>query len=283
VFLNGYIFYLVLLKPVCIYLYAVAGLIWIIKLLYERNSGTPQYILGSFIISVLLLLSYCLLNKKQNDYFGISAVTHDNSFANVIASNAYKNFSDKKLVTIIDSTMKNGIYYTLYYLNNDHDLIQKQYNVFPYSSNPSMESVSSIPASKYRYTKVELDTYISKAMRSKVFAEYIVNNITSFAGIEIYYIKGYMIYLLLFVEILLIVYFKIKHKGILLSHIFVFTTISGMLFSFLIMGFGQCERILTPILPFLIIFIFSFFDELIFCFDTERLVKYLNLKISQIK
>lgn len=274
--LNIYVFFLVLLKPGCIYLYGVLGVIWLVKLIAEKEKRALIYPLLSFFASVLLVVGYCSINKIQNDYFGVSSVTHDNNLANVINSQAYKEIPDPKIVSIIDTTLKHGIYYTIYYLNNDHDIIQKQYDAFPYDRNQNMNYVSGIPPCSVKYTKKQLDLFISGAMHSRVFTLYIGNNFLAFINSEIFYLKGYVLYLLFLAELIAIGYFYIVRKQILWFRLTVLMVITGMLFTFFLAGFGQIDRILVPVLPFLIVFISGFIDAMIYCFDSSKVIPYLS-------
>jgi hypothetical protein len=274
--LNTYIFFLVLLKPGCIYLYGVLGVIWLVKLIIKNERAALAYPLLSFFASIFLVLSYCSINKIQNDYFGISMVTHDNNLANVINSQAYKEIPDPKIVSIVDTTLRHGIYYTIYYLNNDHDIIQKQYDAFPYERNQNMDYVSGIPPCPIKYTKKQLDLFISQAMCSRVFTLYICNNFLSFIDTEVFYLKGYVLYALFLAELIAIGCFYVLRKQILWFKLTVLIVIAGMLFTFFLAGFGQVDRILVPIISFLLVFISGFIDAMIYCFDNSKVIPYLS-------
>ena len=183
---------------------------------------------------------------------------------------------DPKVVSRIHTTLRHGIYYTIYYLNNDHDIIQKQYDAFPYARNQNMNYVSGIPPCPEKYTKKQLDLFISQAMHSRIFALYIWNNILSFVDTDIFYLKGYVLYALFFVELIAIAYFYIFSKWILWFRLTVLIVIAGMLFTFFLSGFGQIDRILIPIISFLIFFISGFIDCMLYCFDHKKITPYLS-------
>ncbi len=261
--LNFYIFYLVMIKPGCIYLYGVVGFFWILKLILDNDRKQFKYPLLGFIASIVLLTGYCSINKIQNNYFGISLVTHDNNFLNVIESNAYTTFEDERLISIIDTVRNHGTYYAIYYLNNDHDLIQKQYSIFPYPFDGGMNFVSNIPTSPYGYTKEQLDIHINKAIKTSVFSDYIKRNYYKFLHDKLFYLKGFIIQLLLSIEFCLIIFYAVFRNKILWQRLFITLCITGMLAVFLIAGYGQMDRIIIPVVPLLIVFVFKFIDVLL--------------------
>jgi hypothetical protein len=105
---------------------------------------------------------------------------------------------------------------------------------------------------------------------------YIGNNFLAFINSEIFYFKGYVLYLLFLAELIAIGYFYIVRKQILWFRLTVLMVITGMLFTFFLAGFGQIDRILVPVLPFLIIFISGFIDAMIYCFDSSKVIPYLS-------
>lgn len=275
--LNTGLVVMVLLKPGSLYLYGVFALIWFIKVMKERLAVRRAAVI-SYVVAVALILGYCQLNSDQNGCFGLSTVTHDNNFGNVIYSGLYRNIPDQQLVTAIDSSMKNGVYYTIYYLNNDHDFIQQQYKNFPYINNSNMNYVLGIPSSGYGYTKSMLDRYLRKVMYSGAYVGYIVNNTGVFADSTVFGAKGYMIIILNLLWVGLIVYMALKNGVVLCLDIFVVAAAGGMVCTFLIAGFGQSERILLPVLPLFIFQGFRFLDLLVHATDLKKLATQATVK-----
>lgn len=281
ILLNLFILYLVLLKPGCIYLYGVLGMIWILKLFYEKNRAHFKYEITGFIVSVLLLFGYCLVNKKQNGVLGLSTVSHDNNFANIILSNAYKYLSDKRFIAAIDSVKEKGIYYSIYYLNNDYYRYQKCYKSFPeaYPYTEDMTGVSNVPPNNYGYTRAQLDAYIKEAMLSKPYLQYIINEFETFIHFRLLFVSGYMLYLLFLIESILILQLVIRRKRISWIHLFCFLVLAGIIGITLIGGIddGTRRRVLMPVAPFLIIFTIGFIDRLlIIIFQKNGFEKILN-------
>ncbi|MVT10004.1 glycosyltransferase family protein [Chitinophaga tropicalis] len=279
--LNMGIVVMVLLKPGCLYLYVVLGLIWLIRIVAARSIASYYAESAGYLMAIVLLLVYCQVNSYQNGSFAVSTVTHDNNFANVVASNVYKNIPDKKLVTAIDSSIKNGVYYTIYYLNNDHDVIQQQYRNFPYINNPNMNYVSEIPSSKYGYTRKELDKYIGDVMRTKEYYRYVLENALNFMNSTIFSVKGYMLWVLMLLQAGFVVYAGLIKRNILYLDIFVLGASGGLLLTFFIVGFGQAERILAPVVPLLIFQFFRLLDLLGSVIDIKRLSHLATIKQLQ--
>ena len=109
-------FLLVMLKPVFLYLFVIVPLFFLFNKVKFRRYKT-------FILSCILVIGYCFLNKYQNGEFTISKISLNNSLANVIVSNSYLNGKDKELINIIDTAKTNkgkfGIYPAVFYLNNE--------------------------------------------------------------------------------------------------------------------------------------------------------------------
>jgi hypothetical protein len=265
--MNGMMVFLVMLKPVCIYLYGVMGLLWILRYAYEKNSKLLRLDIAGIMVSVLLIAGYCLANKKQNGNFNISSVSHDNNFANIILSNAYKTVEDPTFISIIDSLKGEGHYYTVYYLNNDYYKYQRVYNKFPadYWYTRDMAGVLSIPPSQYNYSMAQLDSYIKKAMLSKKFLQYTIDRFTHFDRFKLSFIRGYVLYILLLAELSFVIYAAFYLRKVQWVGVFVFLALAGWIFTVLTTGINDVTmaRVMVPALPFVIISMFGFVDKLI--------------------
>jgi 4-amino-4-deoxy-L-arabinose transferase-like glycosyltransferase len=270
VLLHLFVFIMVMLKPLSVILYLVLIIMGVIIFIYDRQIITirlsyRKFLLG-YIVSFSLLAGYCMTNKIQNNFLGISTVNHDNNFANVVLSGAYNDFSDEKLISVIDTARYYGHYYTIYYLNNDHDKYKKSFDAFPsqYKLNDNMEGVKRIPSNNLGYNRESIAKHIKKAMRTKTYINYILNDIFLFSYTKVFYIKGYIIYLILYLEIILILYKLIFNKRINYLRLMVFITGTGILFASLIGGIndGTRERVLLPVIPFLILMSFDILNQL---------------------
>ena len=264
---NLYVFYLVMLKPGCIFLYGILAIIWTLQWIFKNHNVFVKHVFIGFLASVFLLLGYCQINKNQNDVFAISTVSHDNNFANVILSNAYVNFSDDKLISIIDTLKKTGHFYTVYYLNNDSDKYRKRFAAFPsvYPLTSDMQEISHIPENKYGYTAKNLYKYLAEAMYSKEHLFYLSNIFVGFSFTTVLFLKGYMLYILLFIETVVIIHLFVIERKLNWMRFLVLTVAIGILVTVLIGGVndGTRDRVLLPIAPFLVFILFDLVDMLV--------------------
>jgi hypothetical protein len=254
-----------MLKPGMLIFYVIFALIWFTRLIIKKErTRFIKYELTSFCLSIILLLGFSYLNKKQNDHFGLSTVVHDNNFINVILSGAYRNFPDETLISVIDS-MKSRHYSTVYYLNNDAELYQKRYKTFPeyYAYTSDMQGISRLQPNKYGYNRAQMEIYVKDAMRSNEYINYVWRQFTGFthSGV-LYFIKGYVVYLAILLELLLLGYSLFYQKKIHWERLFVVMILIGVLSTVLIGGINDNtrSRVLTPATPFLVILFMELID-----------------------
>lgn len=284
VLLHLFVFMMVMLKPLSIILYMVLIIMGVIIFIYDKKLIAVRLSYKSFrsgyLVSFCLIFGFCMTNKIQNDFFGISTVNHDNNFANVVLSEAYYDFSDEKLVSVIDTARYYGHYYTIYYLNNDHEKYRKSFDAFPgqYELNDNMEGVKRIPSNNLGYNRVNIAEHIKKAMHTKTYINYILKDIFLFSYTKVFYIKGFIIYLILYLEIILILYKLIFNKKINLLRMLVFITGAGILFAALIGGIndGTRERVLLPLIPFLILMLFDLINQI-----RQLTIRVYSMKIKK--
>lgn len=270
--LNCTMVFLVMLKPVCIYLFGIIGLVWVLWFAYEKKGKHLRFNIAGLLVSTILISGYCFANKKQNGCFNLSSVNHDNNFANIILSDAYKTLGDTTFISIVDSIKSKGHYYAIYYLNNDYQKYQQVYGKWPkdYAFTRDMTSVSSVPPSRYNYSMNQLDSYIREAMLSKIYLQYIFGKFLQFAQFKFIFIKGYILYALLLVSLLITGYGAIYLRRVQWMEVYVVLALAGWLFTIITTGIKDItqERVLTPALPFIIILAFSFIDKI-----TVRIIK----------
>lgn len=263
--LHVFMFLMVMLKPICIILYAILVFVGIALFMFDPKFKEKHFplskILSGYLVSLLLIIGFCTTNKIQNDYFGVSTVSHDNNFANVILSQAYQEIPDEKLVEIIDTARYYGHYYTIYYLNNDHEKYQKSFSAFPsqYDLSLNMLGVKSIPANNLGYNRKNLTPLVKRAMFSRTQINYIIRDFIMFSNSVMFSIKGFIFYLIIYFELTLILYNLFFNKEIDWMRLFVLFTGAGILFASIFGGIndGTRERVLLPVIPFLIIMFFD--------------------------
>lgn len=287
--LNAFLFIMVMLKPICIVLYFILIVFGLYALLLKRDHPFCQIpvsnILFGYILSLSLLLGFCSVNKIQNDFFGISTVSHDNNFANVVLSNAYKTIPNKNLVNIIDTIKYKNHYYTIYHLNNDYEKYQESFASFPpqYPLTENMLGVKKIGPNTYGYNRKNLANPIKRAMFSKEYISYIIIDLVVFAREKYFSIGGYIMYLLILFESIYIIFEVFVKKKISFMRTIMVLTTTCILFAMLVGGIndGTRQRVLTPILPFLIYLSCDFVDILSgFLF---RLLKPIAITIPHLK
>ena len=291
VILNFYLFYLVMVKPVSLVFYGVLGAMWFFNFLLKKNLHLLKPVMISFAISIGLVFSYCILNKYQNGYWGVTTVSHDNTFINVIFSGAYKNLPDEKFVTAIDTTLDKGHYYTIFYLNNDHDKYHKTFEIFPleYQGHWDMQGVYVIPPNRLGYTVKQVAACLKKAIASKTYLLYLLNKPVAFLNYGFLYIKGLWMYLLALAETVVILYGFIKQGQLQQVRLFNLLMIAGILVAFFIGGVydGTYRRVLLPLAPFLILLFFSLVDTvsgfLINLNPRYKIKKLINRKMPRKK
>src|SRR5690554_2079013 len=177
-------------KPVSLVFYGVVCFMWVLWFWSKRNIKQLKPVAMSFIASVLLLAGYCGLNNVQNGYAGLTTVSHDNKFINIIYSDAYRELSDKDFVTAIDTTHHKGKYYTVFYLNNDHDKYQKSFAGYPldFRHQHDMWGVYIIPPNELGYTAENIRPYLKTAARTTTYARYILKKVFDFASFRFFFI-----------------------------------------------------------------------------------------------
>lgn len=278
---HVFIFIMVMLKPLCIVLYPVIfveGLMlyWFNPQLKKKLVLLKQALLG-FVVGVILLLGYCTVNKVQNDFWGVSTVSHDNNFANVVLSEAYYEIPDDNLISIIDTARYYGHYYTIYYLNNDFAKYQKCFAAFPsqYRLTNDMLGVQRIPPNNLGYDRKVLAPLVKKAMCSKTFVNYMFKDLMTFSNSVFFSMKGFVIYIIVYLELMLVLYELIFDRKVHATRLFVLLTGMSLLFASIVGGIqdGNRERVLLPVLPFLI---YMFFD--LINFSRTLFAKYLDYR-----
>jgi len=265
VLLNISIFFLVMIKPICLIFFVVMALIWGFRIIIKKDYSLIRIVIVSYIMSVGLVLGYSQINKIQNNYWGVSSIKHDNDFINVIFSDAYKNIPDQDFVNTVDSTLHKTHYYVVYYLNNYHDYFKKGFDIFPleYSHKRSMTGIESIPSNELGYSLSNIQSYIKQAMLTKEYLVYTSKKIIRFWNVKIGFVKGVFVYFLMVSNLFCLVYVYIKRKYLDEFGLFNFLVISGLLCVFVISGVmdGTIHRVLIPFQPFIILLLFSLLDK----------------------
>jgi hypothetical protein len=276
ILLNLVLFILVMIKPVALAFYGALGAIWIFTILLKKHRNLFKPIFISYLFSIGLIAGYSALNKYQNDYYGITTVSHDNTFINVILSDAYRTLPDNNFITTIDTTLYKGHYYTVYFLNNDHDKYHRAFEIFPleYMDKWDMKGVYETPPNQLGYNSKNIAPYLKKAQQHRIYKAYMFKKPIDFLNYKFLYINGMWLYFMLLVEIVSILYFIVKRHQFLQLRLLIFLMVGGLLMAFFMKGVfdGTYQRVLFPLAPFLILIFFTI------CDTVGRGLKFTNLK-----
>ncbi|WP_227625738.1 hypothetical protein [Geofilum rubicundum] len=255
--LNMFLFFMVMVKPVSLVFYGVIAFVWVLWFWTNRDAKHLKPVAISFLASVLLLAGYCGLNNIQNGYPGLTTISHDNTFINVIFSGAYRELPDKDFITTIDTVIHKGHYYTVFYLNNDHDRYQKGFADYPleYRHQHDMWGIYIIPPNELGYTTENIRPYLKTAARTTTYARYILKKVFDFASFRFFFITGLTVYILILLDMVLILRNTIKFKTIDYARALNLLMLLGLLLAFFVGGVndGTRNRVLLPIIPFVMV------------------------------
>lgn len=272
--INILLFILVMIKPVSVVIYGIMFAIWIIWCIKNNKNRFTRTIITSFIASTILLAGYCGVNKVQNDYLGITTVSHDNKFINVIFSGAYKQLKDEKFITTIDTTLNKGHYYTVFYLNNDHDKYKKSFDVYPleYKHQHDMWGIYTIPPNPLGYSAKNIKPKLKKASKSWAYIKYMFQKVIDITKLNFLYINGLILYLLITADVAIVLKNIFRDKKIEYMRILNLFMLMGLVAVFIVGGVidGTYPRVMLPLAPFLII-------------ETAILTNNITLKIKNTK
>ena len=255
--LNMFLFFMVMVKPVSLVFYGVVAFVWVLWFWTSRDAKHLKPVAISFLASVLLLAGYSGLNNIQNGYAGLTTISHDNTFINVIYSRAYRELPDKDFITAIDTTNHKGKYYTVFYLNNDHEKYQNSFASYPleYMHQNDMRGVSTIPPNELGYTAENIRPYLRTAARTTTYARYILKKVFDFASFSFLFITGLTVYILILLDMVFILRNTIKLKAIDYPRALNLLMLLGLILAFFMGGVndGTRNRVLLPIIPFLMV------------------------------
>jgi len=265
--INLFLFFMVMIKPVSLVFYGVMAFMWLAWFWDSRDRKLLKSIAFSFLAAVILLGAYCGLNKVQNNYGGLTSISHDNQFINVIFSGAYREIPDKDFITAIDTTLYQGHYYTIFYLNNDHDKYQKSFEDYPlaYRHQHDMWGIFIIPSNELGYTANNIAPYLKKATLTWTYIKYLLHKPIDFASFRFFFITGLTVYILILLDMVFILRNTIKLKAIDYPRALNLLMLLGLLLAFFVGGVndGTRNRVLLPIIPFVMVQVALLVDSLV--------------------
>nr|WP_319398811.1 glycosyltransferase family 39 protein [uncultured Carboxylicivirga sp.] len=258
------IFLLVMIKPAGILFYGIVGFVLLFRFLIKN---TYKKMIFSFAISIIGILGYCTLNYVQNDYWGLSIVTQDNNFLNVIHSKAYRLVSDEKFANTIDTCISKGDYTTMHWMHNEHDIIQEKLATFPviYPDNEFMKSLRKLPYNNLGYNRDTVAPLISDAMKTSVYIKYMFEKVFIFSNRTFFSCKGYYYILIIALLFLTTIVRIFIFKEILEYNVFLLLTTILIVMLTIVGGVDDStwERVLLPVIPFIILLLGSIISDCI--------------------
>jgi hypothetical protein len=261
---------LIMLKPTYLVVLFIALIFLIGRFILVHNECKILYwgALG-WLIAAIGVLMYCEMNKKYNGEFVLSKIKLNNSLANIVISGAYKYGGDKELISEIDSTKGKGYYASVFYLNNAFiDHYKQLAKKFPPGLLPTddMKYVQNMPDT-INYSYDRMNEFVKESQGSKVYFSYIVRRTVTIIR---EYIK---IFVLLFLEGLIIFYIIRKQRKIAWIHLVCISFVLGQFLTIILGGIFDIERLLVPAYPFIVILGASFFSILLVSIKEKRLVE----------
>lgn len=258
------IFMLVMIKPAGILFYGIVGFVLLFRFLMKN---TYKKMIFSFVISIIGILGYCTLNYVQNDYWGLSIVTQDNNFLNVIHSKAYRLVSDEKFANTIDTCISKGDYTTMHWMHNEHDVIQEKMATFPviYPDNEFMKTLRKLPYNNLGYNRDTVAPLIIDAMKTSVYVKYIIEKISIFSNRTFYSFKGYC-YILVIVLLFLTTTIRLFiFSEVVIYNVFLLIAIILIFLLTIIGGVDDAtwDRVFLPVIPFTILLLGNIFKDVI--------------------
>lgn len=260
----------VLLKPALIYVLFLVTIYVLYKIFsIKAIRWSLLFVLSSAWIIVIM---YCYLNKQKNNYYGLSTIGINNSLANVILSNAYKDGDDSDINKFIDSNYQkdSGIYSIVLKLSpnyNPHDYLSS----YPKTMLPYVldhKNVSGFEAPR-------LKNYITSCFYTKKQFIYTIDR-------AIRFLRTYKKLSALSSFIMFLFIMRIRNfKRLPVKLVFIFSMIWLNALMIIIWGIEDWERLLLPSFPIIALLYIYFIDLIIRNIEIENAEeKIRNMIIS---
>lgn len=258
-----------MLKPIFLYVFLLSTIYAILKTIRNKINTAP--VLFTLLLLWLTTYSFVKLNEQKNGYFGLTTITVNNSLANIINSGSYTSSNDNEILKVInESVNKNENVYVTVFMLNAQTSPRTYLNQLPlYTISVANQCVASIG----KGFKIErLNGFIKQCVWTKTYVKYIISRLIRF----ILTYKKMM--LLSFVLLVLSIYKYFKKRKIPIITCFLILLFMGNMFSIVIGGIEDWERLLLPSLPIIII-TYSIFIDNVLDFYGENKLKVISQKI----
>ncbi len=260
---SFYMFLMVMLKPGFIYIYVIFMGFLFLNFIFTKIERSKMAIgfLAS-VISLSLVFGYIQINKAQNNVNGISIVTDINNFFNVVISGIYKNGSDDEIIQTVDEFIEHGM--DPFGAAYETELKLRSYYPVNRIGNFNKEVIGKSRKEYNSYTMLKFKDVFGTLINEKYAAvsdKYRDRYLTCY--IFDLNINFFCVYCLLVIEILIIILLWIKYKLPPWGNLGIFMIIFTQIFAAIVGAQGEFSRLISPILPLVIIVIFKDIDILI--------------------
>jgi hypothetical protein len=202
-----------------------------------------------------IVLGYCSLNLRKNNYYGLSTISINNQLANIIINGAYVNGEDSELIDVINKSLleKKSVYQIVFTLNTmtiPQDYVQN----YPSFLSPSVHQA--ISENGKGYAMERLAKFIKKSNLSLIYFKNMLYRTKSFL---LAYKKIAIVSLFSFI-IIFIKYFKTNKIPMMIT--FMVFAIWLNIASIILFSINEWERLILPSMP-LIILVYVYFIDLV--------------------
>lgn len=281
---------LVMLKPAFVYLVILLIIFWIIEI-FKKNIDKQIYISGliSTLICVAIIFGYSNLNFKKNGINSISTVSSINMVYTVIKFNIYQNNPDiqikKEIDTKLNTTQNDAETLIGSYGGNNKSQILENLK-FSIIDHKTWELAGTELPSRIEFSRLNdfikkciylnYKLFIKEKVKELLFlSEYNATAVISKTKlsirstlfkilVKIFDISFVFVYILLFIHFLFFVKQFFSRTDYLFYDIIIWVFITSHL-ALEIIGAPNCyDRLFLPVLPLVILLIFSFANKLYF-------------------
>jgi hypothetical protein len=273
ILMTFYVFLLIMLRPSFLFLLPILFFFWLARILLlkkEWKLNTAGIVTS--LICIFLIFGYSQLNFINNQCNSISAVASVNQLGNIIDYNIYENGNDPE----ISETIKNNLTPT--------GLQTDLFDNYSYSRVTKfvIGCIINQPVIYIKKTLLKIGG-LSKSTTVCIMTFYK----NGFMGIpdlisNVFSISFLNLYVLMFIDLLFIIYCWIKSKQVPWFKIIVWLIIGGQFATIVIGSPAEYSGLFVVVIPCVIILLFSYIDMLLNSVDKNKLREYLTSNTTSI-
>lgn len=264
IFLSIYTFFLIMLRPSFLYLLIVLGILWFLKLIIGKRERIKALI-GIVTIGIVLvgISQYENLNLEQNEFKGISVVTVINQLDTIVENDLYYQYEpkDQDFYDLIKDSRSEKE--KIWHLSVQNVLFDKK----GYSKVGEFNS-RCLDLNKEKYLQILLNRITDRVAEplNQTYAE--LKDKTNIHKIELFKAITFplnfgILYLMLIGEGIYFLCYLIKKKDIQWQRFSLLLLIGGLLGTTLLGAQAEYQRLITPIIPFVIMLLFLYLEKCI--------------------